>query len=119
MRSFQTLVVITCAAVGTAACATGGASRPRSPSGPITSAEIAALGPATVMDAVRVLRPAWMARIVSAYVDDREVSLDDLQVEPSEGVHEIRLLSAAEATARFGVLNRSSTAAYLWIRRSG
>jgi hypothetical protein len=71
------------------------------------------------MEAVRLLRPNWLSRIAGAYVDGRELTDDELEAEPIQGIVEIRFLTGSEATAQLGAVNRSSSAGYLHIIRRG
>jgi hypothetical protein len=99
------------------ACASSGTSRPGGPRHSayvITDEEIsAAQGVVTVYDAIQRLRPQWLtnsrARNVGSndqlivYLDtNRYGTIESLRQMPIGGVTDIKYLSAAEATNRFG-----------------
>ena len=100
-----------------AGCSSAGVSRPGGPrhsANAISGDEIAgAQGIVTVYDAIQRLRPQWLTNSRSrnlgtsdqliVYLDtNRYGSLESLRQFPIGGVTDIRYLSAAEATNRFG-----------------
>ena len=100
--------------VGVIACASKGVqSAPRRATNAITAEEIANTGVSTVYDAIQRLRPQWLtsSRMRGAgtsdallvYLDmNRYGTMDQLRQLPIGGITEIRYLSAAEATNRYG-----------------
>lgn len=96
------------------ACATAGSSGPPA-HGPITQAELQEIPATSVFDAVRRLRPQWTGRLAGGFLDGQPVSPAQLRQEPLLAIEEIRLLSAEEATARYGV--RSLSGNYLDVVR--
>jgi hypothetical protein len=97
-----------------AACAGSAASIPRTDA-PITAEELDATAAANILAAVRDLRPQWLNRVEGAFLDGLPVSVRQLQQESLRGIAEIRLLSAGEATARYGT--RSLSGSFLEVVR--
>ena len=96
-------------------CATGGpGGTDRGKTGPITADELANVDASYVLDAVRLLRPTWR-RINGGFLDGMPISPGDLNGEPLYAIAEIRLLTAEEAVAKYGV--RAVTAYYLDVKR--
>lgn len=100
---------------GVIACASRGvqSGAPRRTTNAITGDEIANTGVSTVYDAIQRLRPQWLtsSRMRGAgtsdallvYLDmNRYGTMDQLRQLPVGGITEIRYLSAAEATNRYG-----------------
>ena len=102
--------------VALAGCASAAAPR-RGWRAPITPVELEAAPAATVLQAVQRLRPQWTARLVGAFLDTEPISPGALTQEPVRGVAEIRLLTAEEATARFGTRALSGTYLHVIRRR--
>jgi len=98
--------------LGCAANSTGGSDRGKQ--GPITADELATLDASNVLDAVRLLRPTWR-RINGWFLDGMPVTPSDLNSEPVLAIAEIRLLTAGEAVAKYGV--RAVTAYNLDVKR--
>jgi len=85
----------------------------------ITSEEISSAQVTTLYDAVMRLRPHWLtsgtARGGGGHTDEVQVylesahygTIESLRQLPMDGVQEMRLLSAADATNRFGIGNTS------------
>lgn len=94
------LALLVLAAAG---CAAAGVARPRA-TGPILQEELQQAASITVLGAVRELRPPWMNRLMGGFLDGQPVSASQLQMEPLEAIAEIRLISAEEATARYGTM---------------
>lgn len=105
-----------CVLVALAGCASAAAPR-RGWRAPITPAELEAAPAATVLQAVQRLRPQWTSRLVGAFLDTEPISPGALNQEPVRGVAEIRLLTAEEATARFGTRALSGTYLHVIRRR--
>ena len=90
----------------------GAAARPAQTRGssPLYQDEIANAGVATAEDAVRRLRPAFLFNRGATAFERREVYLDgvaiggveELRRVPAQDVREIRVLTAIEATTRYG-----------------
>ena len=95
-------------------CATSTAAGIRTDA-PITADELQQTSATTVLEAVRMLRPHWTSRLAGGFLEGQAISPSQLKQEPLRAVAEIRLLSAEEATARYGV--RSLTGTYLDIQR--
>lgn len=82
---------------------------------PITQEELQESAAPTIVAAVRDLRPQWLSRLKGAFLDGFPVSVRQLQRESLSGVAEIRLLTAEQATARYGT--RSLSGLYLDVVR--
>lgn len=112
LRRAATLILLI--GLGSSACASSGAGESQA-NGPITAEELRESAATTVLEAVRELRPQWTARLAGAFLDGWQVSVEQLDQESLHSIAEIRLLSAEEATARYGTRRLSST--YLEIVR--
>lgn len=120
LAPLSVLLVAACATAGPASTTRLDDGRPRAraagPRDPITAADIARIGAGSAYDAVRRLRSNALAiRGVNSvahpvrasspvvFVDGMEVgTVFELRSIPAIDVHEIRFLSASEATTRFG-----------------
>ena len=106
-----------CLLIALGGCAPAQAASGRSWRAPITRAELEASAAPTVLQAVQRLRPQWTARVVGGFLDNEPTSPGALNEEPVSAVAEIRLLTAEEATARFGTRALSGTYLYVLRRR--
>lgn len=84
--------------VASGCASTGGSQR----DGPILPAELRELGSTSIYDAVRILRPTWLPRLAGAYRDDVELTNRELQTMMLRGTETIEIISASDATARWG-----------------
>jgi len=75
----------------------------------ITALELEGGEYANVYDAVSRLRPEWMRQLGGAYLLDQRIELAELRLLPLMRISRIELLSAEEATRRFGTRSLSST----------
>lgn len=100
-------------AAGACASATQGAARGSHGGNVITRDELDRVPGTTVYDAIQQLRPGWLSRPtaptvvgtnpVMAYVDrHRFGTAEDLRNLPTSEVERIELVSAADATTRYG-----------------
>lgn len=97
-------------------CAASTSAPPRL-NAPITQEELQQSRASTVLAAVRELRPHWMNRLSGGFVGGEPVSAERLQLEPLGAIAEIRLLSAEQATARYGTRTLSGTFLEVVLRR--
>lgn len=97
-----------------AGCSAPAGSAPR-PDDPITADELRSIVATTVLTAVRELRPQWLTRLEGAFLDGNPVSVRHLEEESLSGIAEIRLLTAEQATARYGT--RSLSGSFLEVVR--
>ena len=98
------------AAVGAGSgCATNRAeaSRPNE-RGDITAFELEAGTFSSVYDAVSRLRPEWMRSLGGAFLMDTRLEMGELYRVPVAGISRIELISAEEATRRWGTRELSS-----------
>lgn len=106
---FRRLTLVSILAVLTSAgCAASTASAPRS-NASITADELRSSAATTVLTAVRDLRPQWLNRLEGAFLDGVPVSVRQLERESLSGIAEIRLLTAEQATARYGTRSLSGS----------
>lgn len=100
-------VALACASSGTSAAT------PRRSTTTISGEEIASTGVSTVYDAIQRLRPQWLTSsrmrgsgtsdALQVYLDmNRFGTMEALRQLPVGGISEVRYLSAAEATNRYG-----------------
>ena len=83
-----------------AGCVSGGQS---GRSGPIEGPELEQAGVFSVYDAVRLLRPSWLRNLQGGFRNNQRLYVDDLRDLPVAHTSRIELVSASEATARWGV----------------
>lgn len=87
---------------GLLGCATVPAGERRDPRAPITAEELDMASVPTAWEAVRLLRPSWVARLNGVYLDGVRSSRSALEEMSVMDVGEIRLITASDATARYG-----------------
>jgi hypothetical protein len=108
--AFATLAVAACAS---SKANTASQSAPRKSANVIEAEEISPTGAANVYDAIQRLRPQWLTSVrirrggsgddLQVYVDsNRYGTMNSLRSLSVGGIHEIRYLSASEATNRYG-----------------
>ncbi len=99
-RRFTAALPLLLMAVVACATATNGGGRDRR--APIMAEELDQAPVTTVLEAVRLLRPSWLARLNGAFLDGARIRESRLETMSVHDIAEIRLISADAATARYG-----------------